>query len=488
MPLARDDLQAIFRAARFADPAAMASRIATWRDGRVRALRSTAALAALETALPHLVTAFGNAPDPDRALAAFDAMLAGLPTALNLFRLLEARPGLLVLLVDIMSHAPALAAALGQTPALLDRLLDATARDPVPPVATLAQLMALPGRDPETQLDQVRRVVHEHRFALGVQIVEGVADPIDAAHGYARVAEAAVMVVADATVAAFMADYGRLPGSELVILGLGRLGGGALTHASDLDLIYLFTGDFAAESDGPRSLGATHYYNRLGARLTAGLSVPTSAGSLYDVDTRLRPSGGDGPLVVSVESFARYQRESAWTWEHMALARARPIYGSSAARDAIQAIIDDVLPPPARPDEARCQRRRRCAPIWPGTKPPAGPLDVKLLPGGLVDLEFTVHFHQLANGAGLDPDLATAIAALARAGHVDAELGPGHDLLTRLLVTLRLLAPGLDQPDDATRVLVARACRKADWQALLEDVAAARQCVSRAWGAISKEA
>ena len=482
VPVAVDDLQATLRAAHFADPAAVAARIGEWRGGRIRALRSEAAHAALETVLPQLIDAFGAAPDPDRALGAFDAMLGGLPTALNLFRLLEARPGLLALLVDIMSHAPALAQALGQTPALLDRLLDATARDPVPSLAALTSAMALPDRDLETRLDQVRRSVNEHRFALGVQIVEGVADPIDAARGYARVAEAAVAVVANASIDAFRSDHGTVPDSELVILGLGRLGGGVLTHASDLDLIYLFTGDFQAESTGARPLGATHYYNRLGARLTAGLSVPTSAGSLYEVDTRLRPSGGDGPLVISVDSFARYQTESAWTWEHMALTRARPIYGSEAARRAAQAVIDDALRRP-RDRAVLIEDIAAMRADMAAHKPPAGPLDVKLLPGGLVDLEFIVHFHQLASGIGLDPDLSVSIDALASAGLIDPALRAGYDLLTRLLVTLRLLAPGLDDPEPATRAIVARACGASDWAMLLEDIDMARQCVARGWDA-----
>src|SRR3546814_16119389 len=111
-------------------------------------------------------------------------------------------------------------------------------------------------------------------------------------------------MLAAATVAEFGVTHGRVPDSELVILALGRLGGRVLTHASDLDLIYLFTGDHLAESNGPRPLGATTYYNRLAQRVTAAMSVPTAAGKLYDIDTRLRPQGAQGPLVVPLDSFA----------------------------------------------------------------------------------------------------------------------------------------------------------------------------------------
>jgi [glutamine synthetase] adenylyltransferase / [glutamine synthetase]-adenylyl-L-tyrosine phosphorylase len=487
MPRGGDALNDALRAAGFTQVDRAAARIGEWRSGTLRAVRSDVALGALEAVLPSLLEAFGRAPDPDAALNAFDAMLAGLPSALNLFRLLEAQPALLKLLVEIISHAPTLAEALGRNAALLDRLLDATAFDPVGDVATLAGEMTRTNTDLEGQLDHVRRIVGEHRFALGAQIVQAADDTLNVAAGYARVAEAAVQVVADAVVAPFVAAHGRVPDSELVVLALGRLGGGLLTHASDLDLIYLFTGDFSAMSDGPRPLGGTHYYNRLGQRLSSGLSAPTAAGALYEVDTRLRPSGGDGPLVASVDSFGRYQRESAWTWEHMALTRARVVFGSADARAAVDAILGEVFHKP-RDIATLAQDIVAMRTEMATHKPPVGPLDVKLCSGGLVDLEFAVHFYQLATGVGLDPNLPRAIAALANAGSVRHELGSAHDLLTRLIVTLRLVAPGMQEPGAATQAVVARACGAENWDDLLARVTAARQCVSSHWQAVVDQA
>jgi [glutamine synthetase] adenylyltransferase / [glutamine synthetase]-adenylyl-L-tyrosine phosphorylase len=487
MPGGGDALNDALTRAGFQEPTRAAARIAEWRSGKLRAVRSDVAFAALEAVLPSLIEAFARAPDPDAALHAFDAMLGGLPTALNLFRLLEAQPALLNLLVEIISHAPTLAAALGRNATLLDRLLDASAFDPVADVPTLAAEMTTADGTLEDQLDHVRRIVGDHRFALGAQIVVAADDPLTVAGGYARVAEAAAQVIADAVTAPFKAAHGRVANSELVILALGRLGGGLLTHASDLDLIYLFTGDFADESDGPKPLGATHYYNRLGQRLSSGLSAPTAAGALYEVDTRLRPSGGDGPLVASVASFARYQRESAWTWEHMALTRARVAYGSTAARTAVETVIQDVLTKPretqALAKDIVTMRRDMAA-----HKPPLGPLDVKLADGGLVDLEFAVHFHQLANGIALNPHIPAAINALAQANLVDPALGPAHDLLTRLIVTLRLISPGMEAPGPATQAIVARACGTENWDDLLARVAAARQTISAHWQAVVDQA
>ncbi len=486
-PSGGDTLDEALKTLGFTDPARAAARIGEWRSGKLRAVRSEPAFAALEAVLPPLLTAFGGAPDPDAALAALDVLLEGLPTALNLFRLLEAQPVLRELLVEIISHAPTLSDALGHNVALLDRLLDASAFDPVGNVAALAAEMTRNGVELEVQLDHVRRIVGEHRFALGAQIVRAADDPLTVASGYARVAEAAVQVVADAVIAPFVAAHGQIAESQLVVLALGRLGGGLLTHASDLDLIYLFTGDFADESNGSRPLGGSHYYNRLGQRLSSGLSAPTAAGALYEIDTRLRPSGGDGPLVASVDSFARYQRESAWTWEHMALTRARVIYASADARAEVSAVIEDALRKP-RDRTALARDIVAMRTEMAAHKRPLGPLDVKLASGGLVDLEFAVHFHQLAHGVGLNPNLPKAIAALADAGLVDVALGDAHDLLTRLIVTLRLVAPGMQAPGPATQAIVARACGADNWNDLLARVASARICISAHWQAVVDEA
>ena len=488
--LAQDDdgLAATLAAAGFdADAAATATaRIGQWRAGSYPALRSGAARAALEKLLPRLVTALGQAADPGAAMLRLDHILARLPSAINFLRLLEAQPPLAALLGTILSHAPPLAEALGRRPQLFDALIDASALDPVGSVAALAEEMAAGALPYEAALDQVRRVVGERQFALGVQLIGAQADPLAVGAGLARLAEAAIETVATAAVADFRRAHGVVPGSELVILALGRLGGEVLTHASDLDLVYLFTGDHAAESDGAKPLGAVLYYNRLAQRLTAALSVATPAGTLYEIDTRLRPSGAQGPITVSIDGFARYQRESAWTWEHMALARARPVFGSPAARAAARAVIDGVLAG-ARPErDLRADAAAMRAEIA-RHKPPAGPLDVKLLPGGLVDLEFTVHLAQLIHRTGFHPPLGQAIAALADAGLLPAALVPAHDLLTRMLIVTRLVAPAGKVPGPATCALIASATGAADWDTLVARVAATRQEVAAAWHAMIGE-
>lgn len=469
----------------FADPEVPLARIAHWRTGSVRALRGAPARRALEDLLPSLMATLARAPDPATALNRLDDMISRLPSAINFFKLLAARPALVQLLAEILSHAPALADALARRAELLDGLIDASAFDPPPALPELAaEIGALEvGEDYPMLLDRVRQRVGDKRFALGAQIVRGAADPLDVAAGYSRVAEAAIEVIARATITEFEATHGRVPNAELAILALGRLGGGALTHASDLDVIYLFSGDFAAESEGAKPLGATQYFNRLAQRITNALSVQTGAGPLYEVDTRLRPSGAQGLLAVSFDSFERYQHEGAWAWEHLALTRARPIFGSDAARAALQKIIDETLVM-ERDSEALASAAVRMRRDIATHKPPAGPLDVKLVPGGLVDLEFLIHVTQFLTRSGFAPNLRGALSQLIDAGHLPASLLGAHDLITRFLLVSRLVSPKSTEPPEATRPLVARACAVDHWDALLALYAQARQDIGEQWGAI----
>ena len=477
-----EELEAVIAAGGFTDKAMVCERIAAWREGRTRTTRSDAARTALDKVLPALIAALGRAPAPDAALNRFDDLVARLPSAINLFRLLEARPALIGQLANILSHAPTLAAQLARRANLLDGLIDASALDPAPPVADMVEAWRKGerGEDYQQLLDRIRGAVGEQRFELGAQLITGASDPIEVGRGYGRTAEAALETLAAAAVAEFEAAHGRVPGGELLILALGRFGGGVMTHASDLDLIYLFTGDFLAESDGPRPLGATTYFQRLAQRVTVAMSVQTAAGPLYEVDTRLRPSGTQGLLAASVDSFARYQEEGAWTWEHMALTRARPVFGSRAARDDVRAIIRATLCRPRDGAKLLADAAKMRGDIATH-KPPAGPLDVKLIEGGLVDAEFAIHLLQLGQHIGLDPDLAVAIAALEDAGLLAAGFGSAFALLTRMLITLRLVAPDSAEPPEASRGLVAQRCGRDDWEGLMAAYAAARALIAGEW-------
>jgi len=472
----------------FADPGAAARHVADWRSGRARSLRSPAAQQAFEAMLPGLLQAIAGGADPDHALNRLGDIVERLSSGVNLFRLLEARPPLAELLAKLLAHAPALAEQLGRRPELFEGLFDSSSFEMPPDAADFAQLLTrrMQGQSYDAALDRVRQLVNERRFALGVQLIDLRRDPLEVTEGYARVAEGALVALANAAAEEFEKVHGVFPNGELVMLGLGRLGGHSLTHASDLDLIYLHTAKVGT-SDGSKPLGPNDYFNRLASRVTAALSVPTAAGPLYDVDTRLRPEGAKGMIVVSLDAFEKYQRTEAWTWEHMALCRARPVFGSSEDREQLRAMIDGILR--MRRDAARITAdAAKMRAEMERHKPPRSPLDVKLGPGGLVDLEFAVHVLQLTTHVGLNSRLEVALEELEAESLVPANIVSALKLLSRMLVMMRLVAPGNVKPASETWELVARASGAASWKELLAEHDAARQSIAELWDSIRQGA
>lgn len=467
----------------FAELDEVSRRVGDWRSGKARSLRSQAALSAFEVMLPPLMRAIAEGPEPLRALNRFSDIVERLSSGVNLYRLIGAKPQLAQQLALILAHAPTLADHLSRRPTLLDGLIDESSFALPPRADELVERFRREiEREPfDRALDHMKRMIGERRFALGVQLIAAHRDPIIIAEGYSDLAEAAIVVLAELVAREFERAHGVIEGGELLILGLGRLGGRALTHASDLDLIYLFAAPPDAQSDGPKSLTATDYYNRLASRITAAIGMPTAAGPLYDVDTRLRPQGAQGMLAVSVEAFATYQRNEAWTWEHMALCRARPLTGSDSMKWQVRSLIHDILA--ARTDAAKIRRdaaemREEMA----RHKPAAGPLDIKLGRGGLVDLEFAVHTLQLTSHVGLDPRLEVALAALVDEGLMDEEADPDLRLLSRVLVVLRLVAShGSVEPAEQSRPLVASLCGYDRWDALVAAMDQARDRIADRW-------
>jgi [glutamine synthetase] adenylyltransferase / [glutamine synthetase]-adenylyl-L-tyrosine phosphorylase len=460
--------------------------IANWRQGKYRALRSESARADFEAVLPGLIARLAAAADPATAAHRLDGLLAALPAGAQFLALLRANPRLVGLLGNLVGITPVLAEALARDPALFDVMLSPDAFAPLPDVDALTgQLASLckGAHGLEDVLDRVRRWTAEVRFQLGAQLIEGHAGALAVGRSLADLADAAVRILLPAVAAEFAVNHGAVPGGELLVLALGRHGGRAMTHASDLDLVFLFTGHHETLSDGAKPLPASQFFNRLAARLVTALSVPTAAGALYEVDTRLRPWGAKGNLALSIDSFARYQREEAESWEHMALTRARVVAGPAAQAEAV---IHDVL---ARPRDiaglraAVLDMRADMA----AAKKPQGRFDVKLASGGLVDLEFIVHFRQLASARGLHPELPTALAELIAAGELPADLAQAHDVLARCLIWLRLLFAGARVPDtlpEPVAAILARALGAANFAGLVEQLAIAREQVRVAWADI----
>ena len=457
--------------------------IAGWRQGKYRAMRSESARGDFEAVLPGLIERLAAAADPATAAGRLDGLLAALPAGAQFLALLRANPRLVGLLGNLVGITPVLAQALARDPALFDVMLSPDAFAPLPNVEALtAQLASLcrGAQGLEDVLDRVRRWTAEYRFQLGAQLIEGHAGALAVGRSLADLADAAVRILAPVVAADYAVAHGHVPGGELVVLALGRHGGRAMTHASDLDLVFLFSGHHETLSDGAKPLPASQYFNRLAARLVTALSVPTAAGALYEVDTRLRPWGAKGNLALSVGSFARYQMEEAESWEHMALTRARVVAGPAADADAV---VHAVLSQPRDVGALRTAVLQMRADMA-AAKKPQGRFDVKLAAGGLVDLEFIVHFRQLASARGLHPELPAALAQLIADGQLPADLARAHDVLARCLIWLRLLFAGARVPDalpEPVAAILARALGAANFAGLVEQLAIAREQVRVAW-------
>lgn len=353
------------------------------------ALRSGRARAGFERIAEPLMERIDAAPRPEEALAVFDRFLQGLPAGAQLFAMFEANPPLLDLVVDIASTAPGLAAYLSRNAGVFDAVIAGGffARWPGED-ALAADLSAAMAReaDHEARLDAARRWANEWRFRVGVHHLRGLVDGCAAGAQHAQVAGAVLRALLPVVTDALAARHGPPPGRGAMALGMGSLGAGWLHAGSDLDLIVIYDADATEASQGPKPLPARNYYARLAQSLVTALTAPMSQGRLYEVDMRLRPSGRQGPVATSLTAFRDYQREEAWTWERLALTRARPVAGSEPLMAEVSALRDEILGEPLPPeriasDVQDMRRRLREA------RPAHGPWDVRAGAGGMQDIE-----------------------------------------------------------------------------------------------------
>ncbi|MEO1688314.1 MAG: bifunctional [glutamine synthetase] adenylyltransferase/[glutamine synthetase]-adenylyl-L-tyrosine phosphorylase, partial [Pseudomonadota bacterium] len=312
-----------------------AAALRRWRAGEIPATRSDRAQAILARLEPAILGALARAASPPEALTAFDRFLSGLPAGVQILSLFEANPRLLDLIAEVCAAAPRLADHLGRNPTVVDALLTEAFFDPLAETAALqAELedwLAREG-DYERRLDAVRRWAKEQRFRLGVQALRGLASGPEVARGFTAVAEACLRALAPLAEAEFARRHGPAPGRGAAVLALGRLGSREMTAASDLDLIVLYDAQGAEQSEGARPLPPSTWFARYTQALVSAATAPTAEGRLYEIDMRLRPSGRQGTVASSLAGFRTYQAETAWTWERLALTRARAAAGGEGLR------------------------------------------------------------------------------------------------------------------------------------------------------------
>lgn len=441
----------------FERPGDISRIIRTWHYGRYRATQSSEARERLTELTPALLQAFGGTRRADEALVRFDEFLAGLPAGIQLFSLLHSNPGLLKLLATIMGAAPRLAAIITRRPHVFDGLLDPALLSELPSKAYLRERLDafLTGATLyEEVLDRLRMFAAEQKFLIGMRLLTRSIDATRAGKAFSDLADLTIGAALDAVIEEFAQTHGRVAGGRIAIVGMGKLGSRELTAGSDVDMILLYDHDADAdESDGDRALAPAHYYTRLTQRLIAAVSAPTAEGVLYDLDLRLRPSGNKGPVATHIEAFGKYQREHAETWEHMALTRARIVAGDAGLAEAAEAEIEAVL---ALARDAATIRReaREMRELIADEKPPSDHWDLKLVPGGLIDLEFVAQVATLCGGIegdGRFPATADVLSRLS-SDFADAQtrddLVAAHGLYTTLSQTIRLCLSGPFEPDD----------------------------------------
>jgi glutamate-ammonia-ligase adenylyltransferase len=416
------------------------------------ALRSDRAQAIFRRLRPRMLRELARAANPDEALTALDGFLAGLPAGVQVFSLFEANPVLIELIVDIAGTAPGLARYLARNAGVLDGVIGGSFWGSWPGLQAMRGELAArlaQAADYEGRLDAARAWTKEWHFRIGVHHLRGLTDGFEAAKQYADLAEAVVAEIWTQVVADFAGKHGPLPGRGAVVVGMGSLGAARLNAGSDLDLIVIYDADGVETSDGPRPLATRPYYARLTQALVTALSAQMPAGKLYEVDMRLRPSGRQGPVATSLQSFAAYQETEAWTWEHLALTRARVMAGEPSLGAEVEGFRRELLPrkgqgPAVRADVAAMRARLRAA------KPSSGPLDAKNGPGRIMDIELAAQTVALLAGSparGVERQIAAGTGAILPETDAQALLA-AYRLQWRHHAASRLLTEGTLSVED----------------------------------------
>lgn len=482
----------------FSDGAAISSVVRGWHTGRYRAMRSARARELLTELMPALLQALGRTAHPDIAFARFDDFLRALPSGVQLLSLLYANPRLLDLIAEIMGGAPRLAEHLSRNPALLEAVLGHGFFEFLPPKEALEKelhKLLAQAADFQDVLDLTRRWVKDHQFQIGVALLRGAIDGHVAGGPLTDVADAAIAALMPHVATEFAKQHGTLPGDGLAVVGLGKLGSRELMLGSDIDLVFLYdTGEddstvATAQSDGPKPLSPIQYYARLSQRAINAITAQTGEGRLYEVDMRLRPSGNSGPIATSLNAFRRYQQTEAWTWEHLALTRARVIAAAPRLAERIDAVLRDILTRPRDSELLAAEvadMRARIA----ETHREDRPWDIKHRRGGLIDVEFIAQFLQLRHGSthpeALHPNTAEALRRMASAGVLDTrtaeELESALVLWHRIQAMQRLVVEHFfaeESLPEGLRATIARGAGEPSFDALKSRMAEVAETVRR---------
>jgi glutamate-ammonia-ligase adenylyltransferase len=411
----------------FENAPAIIAAVRGWRAGRLRALRSDRARELLDGVLPLLLNALARQVHPDAAFSRLDALFARLPAGVQLLSLFLRNPLLIDRVAAVLGAAPSLADHLASVPAALEGLL--TQETPPKPTRLLRERLG-DAQDLEDAIATISRVVRGEDFRISVATMEGRFDTNAAGLARSGLADAALSALLPRVLAEHARRFGLVPGGSMVVVALGKAGGREMMAGSDLDLMLIYDHPPGVEESEPlpgkntRRLAASDWYIRAAHAYVAAVTAPGALGALYDVDMRLRPSGNKGPVAVSLRSFRSYHLDSAWTWERMALTRARVVAGPPDLAKRVRAAILHAMSYAGSPGRIRTDAAAMRARLARDL-PPTGPWDVKLRPGGQMEVEFIAQVLQLSHGRHhpkvLSQSTRIALHRLEEAGYLDRE-------------------------------------------------------------------
>ncbi|EJL26965.1 glutamine synthetase adenylyltransferase, partial [Caulobacter sp. AP07] len=479
----------------FSNAERVAATIRGWHHGHIAATRTARGRELFTRLAPRLLDAANATGAPDDAFNRFGDFFAGLSSGVQIQSLFLAQPRLFELIVEVMAFAPRLASTLARRPTALDALLDPAFFGPM----TVPETAPWDPADFEGAMDAARRLFRDQSFRIGVRVISGTAGARDAGAAFADLADLIVGGLAPAA----LAEVERLGGAfagQVAVVALGKAGSREMTAKSDLDLMTLYAADGPPNSSEATSAikgwSADSFYARFTQRLTSALSAPTGEGTLYEVDLKLRPSGTKGPVAVSFAAFEDYYDREAETWELLALTRARVIWASSPvfqarAEAAIAAALRRARDPARTAVDVLDMRQ-----LMEDERPGDGDWDLKLTPGGLVDIEFAAQFLQLVHagsGGPLAQNTGEALVALRAAGLGDKAAMVALEAAWRLEQDLsQLLKVALEDGHDpdtepkAFRALLARAGGARTFGALKSRLAKAKAEARAAFESVVK--
>jgi glutamate-ammonia-ligase adenylyltransferase len=407
----------------YKNPAQVLSTVRDWLAGHVRALRSHRARDLMTTMVPAILTTLGRQPDPDEAFRRFDRFISALPSGVQPMSLFRHNPALLEQIALVLGGAPQLASHLARYPSALEGLL--APDDDVPALRMLESRVADTTRL-EDAIQIIRRAVKEKDFLLSVATLDGRLDADAAGIQRTALADATLATLIPRVLADYASRFGAIKGGGLAVVAMGKAGGREMMVGSDLDLmlIYDHPSNVMESHGGARNLPASQWFVRATHACIAALTAPGPEGQMYAVDMRLRPSGNKGPVAVSLQGFIQYHSRDSWTWERMALTRARVVAGPPALCERVRQAIGDAIRHAGDPDKIRADAAAMRARMM-RDHPHHGPWDVKLRPGGQVDVEFVAQvlqlIHVLDHPAMCSPTTGTALRNLRDAGLLPAD-------------------------------------------------------------------